>query len=185
MTRSRAQAGFTLVELMVVVAIVGIMAIIGFPSFRGFMPKIRLNNSAMILSNDIALARVRAISKSSQFALVFTTGEPGRYTIWKYDQDPGETSPSWKSLGETLMPGTELFSVGGFFYDNQNFNIGDFPPAGNLVCSGSGRVNVTLNSAAVIELRTPSPGDFRKKIFVEPTGRIHVQKWSGGDWVEE
>ena len=165
MTRLREQAGFTLVELMIAVAIIGIMAAIGIPSFIGIMPRIRLNNNAMVLSNSIALARVRAISKSTDFRIEFDLANDS-YTPSKFQ------AGAWQSLGVTSLAGTDLVSAAGF-------NV-----AQTLIAMGNGQVNVPLNSQAVIELRTPD-GSHRKQIVVEPTGRMSVRRWSGGSWVQE
>ena len=165
MTRSRAQAGYTLTELMIVVSIIGIMAAISIPSFIKIMPRFKLNNNVMILSNEIALARVRAISKSTDFRVVFDLADDS-YTAYRF------TAGAWQSLGATKMSGSDLFSAAGF-------NV-----AQTLIASANGQVNVPLNSQAVIEVRTPD-GVNRKQIVVEPTGRLFVQRWSGGSWVQE
>jgi len=187
MTRSRAQAGFTLVEVMIVLAIIGIMAAIGIPSFKGLVPRIRLNNNTMVLANEISLARVRAISKSTDFSIVFHP-DTERYTLKKYD-------PAEKNMGDTLLSGSDLYKTGRF---SPTYAAGRFvpptwddpptplSPADTLNFSGNGQVsNVPLNEQAVIELCTKNAGrDVRKRIFVEPTGRVHVWRWMGGAWKE-
>jgi type II secretory pathway pseudopilin PulG len=154
-----------MVEVMVVVAIIGIMAAIGIPSFIAIVPRIRLNNSVMILSNEIALARVRAISKSNDYRIVFNTADES-YNISKF------AAGAWQSLGITNLKGTDLFSAAGF-------NL-----ANTLIVSGNGQVNVPLNAQAVLELRTPD-GMQRKQIVIEPSGRVFVTKWTGSSWVRE
>jgi Tfp pilus assembly protein FimT len=136
------------------------------PSFIKIVPRVRLNNNVMLLSNEIALARVRAISKSTDYRMIFNTAPGGEsYTTWKYQ------AGGWQSLGETKLTGSDLFSVAGFTV------------AQTLTASPNGQINVPLNSQAVIELRTPD-GVIRKRIVVEPTGRVFVQKWNGSEWVE-
>jgi type II secretion system protein H len=173
MTRPREQAGYTLVEVLVVVAIIGIMAAIGFPSLRGLLPRIRLNNDAMILSNEIALARVRAISKSADVRIVFDDTND-RYAFGKLQGN------AWVDLGWTNLKGSDLQAVSGF----NTASILPAVPAETLVLSGRGAANVPLGTQAAIELRTPA-GDHRKQILVEPTGRTIVRRWSGGTWEQE
>lgn len=179
MTRSRAQAGFSLVELMVVIAIIGVMAVIAIPSFIAIMPRIKLNGNAMILSNEIALARVRAISKSNDFRIVFDpAGES--YTPWKYQ------GGAWLSLGTTKLNGSDLFSVAGLRGDITACGsaAGSFITPETLIVCANGQVNIGLNTQAVIELRA-SDSMYRKQITIEPSGRMFVKRWSGSGWVQE
>jgi type II secretion system protein H len=173
MTGSRSQAGYTLVELLVVIAILGIMAAIGVPSFRGLLPRIRLNNDAMILANEIALARVRAISKSADVRIVFDDVND-RYAFGKLQGN------AWVDLGWTNLKGSDLQPVSGF----NTSSILPAVPAETLVVSGRGAANVPLGAQASIELRTPS-GDHRRQILVETTGRTIVRRWGGGAWSQE
>jgi type II secretion system protein H len=173
MTPFRAKAGYTLVEVLVVVAILAIMAAIGVPSLRGLLPRIRLNNDAMLLANEIALARVRAISKSADVRIVFDDVND-RYAFGKLQGN------SWIDLGWTDLAGSDLQPVSGF----STSSIVPAVPAGTLVVSGRGAANVPLGTQAAIELRTPT-GDHRRQIIVEPTGRTIVRRWSGGAWTQE
>ena len=156
--------------MMIVVAVIGIMAAIGIPSFRGLMPRIKLSNSAMILSNEIALARVRAISKSYDFRIEFDPGAES-YTISKFNG-------TWQSLGATTISPTDLTSA-------VILPATALIPANTLYFAGNGQVtNVPLGQKAAIELRT-ADGDDRKRIIVEPTGRMSVERWGNGGWVED
>jgi type IV fimbrial biogenesis protein FimT len=56
-------AGFTLVELLVVISITAILLAIGVPSFRHFMVKREIAAEAADFSRDINLARTEAIKR--------------------------------------------------------------------------------------------------------------------------
>ena len=174
MAGSRREAGFSLIEMMVVVSILGILAAISIPTFRGMMPRIRLNNNMMLLSNQIAVARVRAISKSSDFRIEFNPAADNYLT--------SRFSGAWQSLGTETMAGTDLVSAA--ILDPPNPSIA-LNPANTLSFGGNGQVtNVPIGKQAAVELRTPN-GAIRKRIKVEATGRMSVERWAGSAWVEE
>jgi prepilin-type N-terminal cleavage/methylation domain-containing protein len=65
-------AAFTLIELMVVVAIMAILASIGLPSLKGLRQVNTVKSAARQLSADVALARMKAISHRSTVYMVFS-----------------------------------------------------------------------------------------------------------------
>ena len=63
------QAGFTLVELMIVVALVAILLALAAPSFRETLARNRLEGVAGELSTDFQYARSEAVARNVQVGL--------------------------------------------------------------------------------------------------------------------
>ena len=67
--RRHRQAGFTLVELMIVVALVAILLSLAAPSFRETIARNRLEGVATELSTDFQYARSEAVARNAQVGL--------------------------------------------------------------------------------------------------------------------
>ena len=63
--------GFTLVELLVVMVIIAILATVGLPALRGIGKGNRMSAATRQVMDDLALARLRAISSRSTVYMVF------------------------------------------------------------------------------------------------------------------
>lgn len=66
------EKGFTLVELMVVMAIAGILMAVGIISAQSFLPAYRLNGAISLVRNDLNKAKMLAIEKRRQYKIVFS-----------------------------------------------------------------------------------------------------------------
>ena len=63
--RKVVSAGFSLIELMVVIAIVAILAAIAAPSFRELLQKNRLSSASSALQVSLGLARSEAVKRGA------------------------------------------------------------------------------------------------------------------------
>jgi prepilin-type N-terminal cleavage/methylation domain-containing protein len=77
MKSARSEAGFTAIELVVVVAIVGIAAAMAVPSWRATQANSRLRDAAGDVSDALAAARARAIADANTYVVYFDTGVNG------------------------------------------------------------------------------------------------------------
>jgi type II secretion system protein H len=67
----RQAAGFTLIEMLVVLAILALAVGIGLPSLANLVPQQRLNGTAEALSAELGLLRAEALRTGRFTALVF------------------------------------------------------------------------------------------------------------------
>jgi len=75
-----ANSGFTLIEMIVVVMLLGVFAAVATPSFITYQQKANLREAARDLASDIALYRQRAVSENRRYRILFD--QPGNsYTV--------------------------------------------------------------------------------------------------------
>jgi prepilin-type N-terminal cleavage/methylation domain-containing protein len=61
---SMTHRGFSLIELVIVVGLIGTMAAIGMPMIQGAMASIRLNEATRTVERELQKARLRAVSSN-------------------------------------------------------------------------------------------------------------------------
>ena len=82
------QSGFTLIEMIIVVAILSICAGIAIPTYLDWLPKSRLNGAARQVMGDLMLARMQAVTQNNEFRVFFFDNKH-EYQILDDDNDDG------------------------------------------------------------------------------------------------
>ncbi len=100
MKNTNKQGGFTLVELMIVVAIIGILAGIGTTLLLNYLPNMRLKSAARDIFSTMMQAKVEAIRRGENVSLSFNTGG-NTYTMFLDNGAGGGIA------GNGLLDGTE------------------------------------------------------------------------------
>lgn len=83
MKHSTAQLGFTLIEIIVTLAIAAILLTIAVPSFHGFIKNSRLTTTADDLVHSLAFAKSEAVKRSTAVSICASdTGTSCTDTPW-------------------------------------------------------------------------------------------------------
>ena len=149
---NRSDHGFSLIELLVVVAIIGLLSAVTLPSLKGLNKSNALSTTNRQLVDDLNLARTMAINNRSPVYMVFLTPVvsdvgllqglpdtelerlveliPGQYTAYALytirsaGDQPGETNPKFLT-DWTFLPDGVFFQTNKFNPDPQFLNVGD------------------------------------------------------------
>ena len=77
---SKSQHGYSLIELVVAVALAGILAAIALPSWNKLLPSYQLDSSIRQFQSELHNIKMRAAAENVGFQLVYTNGA-ANYTI--------------------------------------------------------------------------------------------------------
>ena len=101
--KSFGNSGFTMLEMMIIVVIIGILATIAIPSFSRVMPRLEVRAQARNTLNYLRLARSRAISEAAQFGVHIDT-DAGEYIMFKDIVNPSSFT---FDAGDSIVVGPE------------------------------------------------------------------------------
>ena len=101
--RNRRESGYSLPEMLTVIAIVGALALVSVPAFLTFMQSNKMKSSIRSLTSDLRSARQRSIAQGQQVMVSFATGSNARrYDIYQGDRPFSSTSWNQSRLPENL-----------------------------------------------------------------------------------
>jgi prepilin-type N-terminal cleavage/methylation domain-containing protein len=149
--------GFTMIELTVTLAILGIISAIGIPSYFSWLPKYRLQTSVRNIYDDLNMARSRAVRTGTLTVVKFDPAN-NTYTVFldtsspvNWDLDSGETVLS----NGLLANGVDITGTT-FSFHRLGFNDRGMPAA--ALTGADDDVYLTNSSGLFLGVRVTSAG---------------------------
>jgi prepilin-type N-terminal cleavage/methylation domain-containing protein len=154
--------GFTLVELMVTLAVVGILAAVAAPDVSQWIQNYRARTAARQLMSDLQSARIKAVSERVQFRVSVDAGN-NQYQVQK-GNDP-EATTSWTNVGNARV-----------MTDGVVISANSAPAILRILFTPLGYAGFSATQADGTARATVTQGGATYAVVVTPTGGIRISE---------
>lgn len=170
-TRHRSSArGFTLIEILVVVGIMGIFLVVSYPSILNVMAVRNLDNTTREVQTYLHQAKLRAVDTKIVHRVRFHQPEG---TFWAYEIERLQVDGTWVRVpGPPRKTVSRLFNVTVDLPVDGSDPVAIFSPLGSVANFAVGQNSIVLQSP---KLDRPSQMDERV-ISLFMGGSIHYAK---------
>lgn len=161
--------GFTLIELMVTVAVLAILMAIAGPAFNDFFQRYRLRGAADDVTSLLASARAEAVARNRDVSIVFT----GSGTAWCVGATTGaDPTPGEEVLGGATCDCANDCQIGDRVMERQGANYSGVSMGSAPADFTFSRLNGAIPLTAAPEVTFTSPnGTYSLELQVSPLGR--------------
>jgi prepilin-type N-terminal cleavage/methylation domain-containing protein len=186
-SKTDSAAGFTLVELLVILVVIGMVAAWGYPSMLGILAKIKLTNTAREATVFMQLARINAAKRSVPTQVIYMnktdslTGHPCLLAFADMDGNGSFDNGTDEILAGPydLPPGVELWGPTDpkkeMTHSIDVWDDGANPNKGPIFASDG-----SAQSEGAFRFRDRNGNFLEARVEFAGTGKTIIQKWFGG-----
>lgn len=173
----RKEIGFTLVEVMLVIAIIGILAMVAVPSINSFMDSRKVVSAAEDIYGQIGSARAEAIARSQNVSIRITDGASGAWTVGISTNgacDPAITDPANSDACVLDINGAKVLRrIAGADHAGVKIQAGAVLGDTDTITFDPVRGTLTAVANTTITVTSDKSGN-ELKIMVSPIGRARI-----------
>jgi prepilin-type N-terminal cleavage/methylation domain-containing protein len=161
----RSKNGFTLLETLVVVAIIGVILLFAIPALYSMLQSYKVKTTANQIAIQIRMARNLCVSQKMDYqAIIHSTDASSTPNSYIIQNRPGASYSIVPNLDTTIPPGVTILSTGIF---SGGIATLQFTPRGKIV-SALGAPPYLIEIEGLNRLRY--------QILIDPTGSVDVKE---------
>ncbi|WGV27763.1 pilus assembly FimT family protein [Halotia branconii] len=161
-TYNQSDAGFSLVEVIVVVLMIGILAAIAAPSWSAFVSRQRVSKANDAVLGALQSAQTEAKKKKLSYSVSFKVeNNLPKFVIHEGTSTPLSSDIRWKTLGEDMafQPRQVFLYTNIDAYNTKN-------TTGNIVNTATGTGTITFDYMGILAPKASGSADIPLKIMV-------------------